>query len=87
MILEGEPDFLLAAVHPHPSPTAVIGIVSGSWSPAFVERFPMECVVGVWSDQDPAGERYALQVFNSLRARCHPRRWRLRRASKPSEAA
>lgn len=69
VVVEGEPDFLTWATRTKPTPTAVIGIVSGSWSDAFVERFPIGAEVYVRTDHDRAGEAYAQSVARRLAVR------------------
>ncbi len=61
VIVEGEPDYLAMATRRHPVPTAVLGIVGGSWTVDFAFRFPEGCAVEVviWTDADKAGDAYA----------------------------
>jgi 5S rRNA maturation endonuclease (ribonuclease M5) len=73
IIVEGEPDFLTHSTL-QPADAAVIGIVTGSWSPSFVEKLSPGCDVIVRTHSDEAGERYAKQIIDSLGDRC--RAWR-----------
>lgn len=76
LVVEGEPDALHAALWPMQEPTAVIGIVSGSWSRELAARFLPRQRVFVWTHLDPAGEKYAHEVTRSIRARgCAVERW------------
>jgi hypothetical protein len=82
LVVEGEPDALHAALWPMSEPTAVIGIVSGSWSRELAARFLPSQRIFVWTHIDPAGEEYAKEVIRSTRARgCAVERW-----SPPTEA-
>lgn len=76
MIVEGEPDFLTWATQPKPRPCATIGVVSGSWSPSYADRFPIGGKFWIFTDHDPAGERYAREIWAGLRRRGFPRRGR-----------
>lgn len=64
IVVEGEPDWLVASVAWRDD--AVIGIGSGSWSQAFAARVPEGLDVLVMTHQDPAGERYAAAVAKTL---------------------
>lgn len=69
-IEEGEPDFLTrATVTNHPS-VAVMGLVSGSWSSEWAGKMPLGCKVAVRTHHDQAGDRYALEIIESLDRRC-----------------
>jgi hypothetical protein len=83
LVVEGEPDFLTAATWSMREPTAVLGLVSGSWTPAHAMRVPFGTTVFVWTHLDEAGDRYAAEVRQTLqRARgCRLFRW------SPKEAA
>jgi DNA primase len=74
VVTEGESDFLTWAIRPKRVPTAVVGIVSGSFSPALAERFPFGALVIVRTDRDEAGDRYARELQHGLRRRCFLRR-------------
>jgi hypothetical protein len=67
IICEGEPDALVRMVR---NPLdAVIGIMSGSWSPAFAARIPYGSQVVVRTHLDKAGGKYADAVVETLRGR------------------
>lgn len=73
VIVEGEPDFLAwasrfgDAVETVP---AVLGIVSGSWTPEIATRVPSGFTVTIRTHDDDAGRRYAAAIAETLRARC-----------------
>jgi hypothetical protein len=74
VILEGEPDFLAWASRRNIAPIARIGIVSGSWTEGLAMKFPTPadgppCQINVLTDKDAAGNRYGLEVAESLRRR------------------
>jgi len=73
-IVEGEPDFLSRAIVTSDAKTATIGIINGSWTKEFAERFPFAAKVAIRTDLDKAGDRYADQILATLRRRCFPRR-------------
>jgi hypothetical protein len=64
VITEGEPDFVSAAVSWEG--TAIIGIVSGSWTPDFARRVPMRTEVLIATHHDTAGDRYAMQILSTI---------------------
>lgn len=73
VISEGEPDFLTWASRNSDGDEeapAVLGIVAGSWTEALAQRIPLGTTVVLRTDFDDAGDRYALQIFKSLRERC-----------------
>lgn len=72
LVVEGEPDWLVASVTW--CDAAVVGIGSGSWSKAFAERVPDGTEVLIMTHADHAGERYAEQVAKTLGERA--RIWR-----------
>lgn len=73
LIAEGETDWLtLATVQPEEVP--VLGIGSGSWSPNFAAAIPRNADVYIYTDPDPAGDRYAQNIIESLGEKC--RTWR-----------
>jgi hypothetical protein len=45
---------------------ATIGILSGSWRKAYVDRIPPGTEVCVATDENPAGEKYAKLIFETL---------------------
>jgi hypothetical protein len=69
LIAEGEPDWLTAATWRMREPTAVLGIVSGSWTSALAARFRPGQRVLVWTDRDRAGDAYAAEIVRSLAPR------------------
>jgi hypothetical protein len=67
VIVEGEPDYATASQQwPR---DAVIGLVSGSWTPDFAERLPRRTGVVLGTHNDVAGDRYAEQVAQTLGGR------------------
>ena len=73
MIAEGEPDFLvLSTVQDEDVP--VLGIGSGSWTDNFAAAIPRNADVYIYTDPDPAGDRYAAKIIDSLGEKC--RTWR-----------
>jgi len=72
LVSEGEPSFLsLCQAYPG---TAIFGVMNGSWSSAFAERIPVGSMVGIRTDADRAGDRYAEEIARSLRDRAVVRR-------------
>jgi hypothetical protein len=65
-VVEGEPDYLSALCVATMLPTAVIGVVSGSWSEDIARRIPSRALVAIQTHDDEAGERYAVEVGASL---------------------
>lgn len=66
VVVEGEPDFLSHCVlHEE----ATIGLVSGAWTKAFADRVPDGCRVVILTHNDPAGDRYAEKVTDTLSGR------------------
>jgi DNA primase len=77
LFVEGESDFLVAATWRLERPTAVIGVASGSWTPAFGTAFRPGTEVLIWTDRDRAGDAYADEIIRSLAPRgCRVGRWR-----------
>jgi hypothetical protein len=72
VVVEGEPDHLARATITRDPRTAVLGIVSGSWTQAFADKCTVGAKVVVRTDQDDAGDRYAAEVMQSVRRRCFP---------------
>jgi hypothetical protein len=68
-IVEGEPNHLSRCQVTNDPHTAVIGIVSGSWTTAFAAKVPLGCRVAIRTDNDPAGDRYAAEIEQTLRRR------------------
>jgi hypothetical protein len=74
-IVEGDVDFLHAAVGlPDYAVLALAG--SGAWSRAIANRIPDGTSVTIGTDPDPAGDRYAHEIFETLNSRCHVLRTR-----------
>lgn len=71
IIVEGEPDFLVASTT---YADAVIGVLSGAWTAAFAARVPSTTEVMIWTHEDEAGDRYAAKIAETLGERC--RVWR-----------
>jgi len=69
VIVEGEPDFLVWATRRKAKPTAVFGIVSGSWSLAVAQRIPVGATVAIRTDNDTAGDKYATEIAGTLHGR------------------
>jgi hypothetical protein len=67
VVVEGEPDFVTAAMK---LPDAVIGVISGSWDEYFAEQVPSGTQVIVATHNDDAGDRYAEGVIKTLGERC-----------------
>lgn len=70
IICEGETDFLTVAMLAGTSDIAVIGVSSGSWTPDIAARVPNRVQVHLWTDHDPAGDRYADAIARTLHPRC-----------------
>jgi len=70
VLVEGEPAWVRWS---HAAPeAAVMGFVSGSWSPEWAERIRgADAPVVVVTDHDPAGDKYAAAILASV-----PRAWR-----------
>lgn len=75
VITEGEPDTLLWSTRSNDPKTAILGVLSGSWSDAFAARIPIGCDVCVRTHLDRAGDKYAAEIERSLRRRAFV--WRL----------
>ncbi|MCB9508507.1 MAG: hypothetical protein H6697_12695 [Myxococcales bacterium] len=72
LIAEGEPDFWTLATHwpdAHAAP-AVLGIVSGSWTPEVAHCIPSGTRVEIRTDADAGGERLADAIIHDLAGRC-----------------
>ncbi len=71
-IAEGEPDFLTLATYWHDQrwPPAVVGVVSGSWTPEIADCIPSGALVEVCTDPDLAGDFMAHAISASLGSRC-----------------
>lgn len=67
VISEGEPDWLTWATRWN---GPVLGIVSGSWTPELAAKIASVERVIVRTDHDAAGDRYAEEIFKSLKGKC-----------------
>lgn len=69
-IVEGETDFLRVATidawWDKPTAPWVIGIVSGSWTPALGAGLPNKATVVIATDPDAAGDKYAAAIAATL---------------------
>jgi hypothetical protein len=74
LVVEGEPDWATWATRADES-IAVIGVGSGSWTKDFAGRIPKSSQVIVRTHCDPAGEKYASGIIDSIGERCAV--WRL----------
>lgn len=72
VLCEGEPDFIVWALRAPWLP--VLGVLSGSWSPAFAQRIPYGSEVIVRTHHDDAGDRYAAHVIKTTKERAVVRR-------------
>lgn len=72
VIVEGEPDFLTWSTK---TTAAVIGVGSGSWTEAFARRVPSGTEVNIRTHCDPAGEKYATHIAETIGNRAPV--WRL----------
>jgi hypothetical protein len=80
VVTEGETDFLRWGTYrgdaTDSDPWIFIGIVGGSWTQAVAGRIPDGAEVGIATDEDSAGHRYAKQIKKTLRSRAKTRRLR-----------
>jgi hypothetical protein len=67
LIVEGEPDHLVRSIVNPGLP--VLGVLSGSWHAGFAERMPIGCEVVIRTHADQAGDRYAMQILETIRDR------------------
>ncbi len=72
VVSEGEPDWVSACVSWHG--VAVFGITSGSWSEDFAKRIPLGSEVIVRTHNDPAGDKYADEIIQTVKTRAVVRR-------------
>ncbi len=70
IIVEGEPDALTWMTERLKRPTAVLGVVSGSWNLRIAQRIPTGAIVYVRTHIDEAGDRYAAEITKSIGLRC-----------------
>lgn len=79
VIVEGLPDWLTQLTKHSDADVdapAVIGIMSGSWTKAHAEKVPDGCVVGIATDSDKDGNKYAAMIGKTLAGRVDLRRWK-----------
>jgi hypothetical protein len=78
IVNEGEPDWLTVSTFysDGEDAPAVLGVVSGSWTPEIGARIPSGCRVVIRTHLDKAGDRYADEIRASLAGRCDVRRGR-----------
>jgi len=78
VIVEGGPDFLTWSQQAHVAEGRehfpVLGLFAGAWRQELAERVPDGATVLLRTHHDPAGDRYARQVAESLGHRCDLRR-------------
>lgn len=72
VVVEGEPDFLSAAITWPTRP--ILGVLSGTWSEEFAARIPTGSEVIVMTHNDRAGDRYAEQIIGTIKTRAVVRR-------------
>jgi microcystin degradation protein MlrC len=78
-IAEGVPDFLTLAsdFNEADDESAMLAVVSGSWSHEIADRIPDGCRVVVATHNDDAGDQYAAEIAGTLRSRRQLFRWTL----------
>lgn len=74
VVVEGEPDHFVRCIVTRSPSTAILGIVSGSWTQDFADKLPRGVRVDVRTDADDAGDRYAAEIIASVKRRCIPYR-------------
>lgn len=75
VVAEGEPAFLAWACARRGN-GAVLGVMSGGWSPNIAGRIPAEAAVVIATDHDKTGDRYAEGIAATLAGRVRSvRRW------------
>ncbi len=72
IVVEGEPDFLSAAVTWPTRP--ILGVLSGTWSADFAARIPTGSEVIVMTHNDQAGDKYAADIIGTIKTRAVVRR-------------
>lgn len=85
-IAEGLPDFLTLACNwseADEDAPAVLGVLSGSWSVELAARVPDGCEVVIATDPDPAGDKYAARIIETLEDRRPDGRVRVSRWRSP----
>ncbi|MDF1666933.1 MAG: hypothetical protein P1V97_34605 [Planctomycetota bacterium] len=79
VVVEGEPDFLSWALQFSDADLfapVVFALWSGGWSQEIADRIPSRARVVARTDQGEAGDRYALEVYESVKERCDFFRWK-----------
>jgi len=74
VITEGDPDFLTWSTRggdADETAPAVMGVVSGSWTETIADRVPSGTQVGIRTHHDTSGKKYAQQIYETLKNRCH----------------
>jgi len=72
VVAEGEPDFLTAVQQWSPGgELPVMGIFSGSWAADMAAAVPEQIPVVICTDNDGAGDKYALQIAAGLSRPAH----------------
>lgn len=82
IVAEGETDWLAwitASSDANETAPAVLGMVSGSWTPAIAARAPDGAVVLVATDNDAEGDKYAARVLETLAERMRAGKMKLER--------
>lgn len=78
-IVEGVPDFLCCACSWSDSAgdaaPAILGVVSGSWTPEMAARVPSGARVVIAVHHDGSGQGYCAKIDRSLERRCSLGRW------------
>jgi hypothetical protein len=80
LIAEGEPDWLSMATMFDTSrgqQCAMFGIFSGAWTAEIAARIPDDAHITICTDHDPAGDKYAAQIVESIGSRCALHRGRV----------
>lgn len=71
VIAEGAPDFLSWATargDADDQAPAVLGVMSGTWTPGLADRLP-DCTITIATDNDDAGDKYAEHIIQTLGSR------------------
>lgn len=78
VIAEGPPDFLTASLSfgEENLSSAVVGVVSGSWTPEWAAQVPAQTHVQIATHEDSSGERYAQQIAKTFPQNQATSRWR-----------
>lgn len=78
IIAEGAPDYLTASLTfgELNTETAVMGVISGSWTPSMASQVPTPVEVIIATHEDQAGERFARAIAETLSPQHSASRWR-----------